>query len=204
MCLRLARRAVLIVLSVALILVFTHPPHAARPDAVTRPLSQPPNRTASDTMKRRTSDTVSMARFAAELDAYAAAASDAYAAQVAHAEADAYALAVDEQLRENERRERAVAPPTPARPALSPEAPGPARGDVWEALARCESGMTNADTGNGYYGYFQFLPGTWHALGYAGLPTDYDYPTQRTAAQALQARAGWGQWPACTAKLGLR
>lgn len=77
-------------------------------------------------------------------------------------------------------------------------------GDVWERLARCESGMTNANTGNGFYGYFQFTLSTWHGMGMAGSPTDYDYGTQKSVAQRLQARSGWGQWPACSRKLGLR
>lgn len=77
-------------------------------------------------------------------------------------------------------------------------------GDVWEALARCESGMTNANTGNGYYGYFQFSASTWHSVGGSGLPTDHGYEEQLSRAQALQARSGWGQWPGCSRRLGLR
>jgi hypothetical protein len=84
------------------------------------------------------------------------------------------------------------------------EVPRTVDGDVWAALAHCESGMTNADTGNGYYGYFQFLPSTWRSVGEVGLPTDYGYSHQRAAAQTLQARSGWGQWPACSRALGLR
>lgn len=99
-----------------------------------------------------------------------------------------------------------VAVPRPVRtvpPTVQTTIPG-VDGDVWAALARCESGMTNADTGNGYYGYFQFLPSTWRSVGEVGLPTDYGYSHQRRAAQTLQARSGWGQWPACSRMLGLR
>lgn len=77
------------------------------------------------------------------------------------------------------------------------------RGDVWGALARCESGMRN-DTGAPYYGYFQFSAPTWRSLGYGGLPHEHDYATQLTAAQRLVQRSGWGQFPACARKLGLR
>lgn len=77
-------------------------------------------------------------------------------------------------------------------------------GDVWTQLADCESSMTNANTGNGYYGYFQFSPTTWRGLGYEGMPTDHSYTTQRQAAIDLQARSGWGQWPGCSRQLGLR
>lgn len=79
-------------------------------------------------------------------------------------------------------------------------------GDVWGALARCESGGNPKAVGGGgrFYGAFQFSPSTWRSLGYSGLPTDYDYGTQLAAAQKLQARSGWGQWPHCSRKLGLR
>jgi hypothetical protein len=77
-------------------------------------------------------------------------------------------------------------------------------GDVWWALALCESGGANVDTGNGYSGYFQFLDSTWRSVGYSGRAVDYGYETQVAAAQTLQARSGWGQWPACSRRLGLR
>jgi hypothetical protein len=80
---------------------------------------------------------------------------------------------------------------------------GAARDDVWTALARCESGMRN-DGGGPYFGYFQFSAGTWRSLGYDGLPHQHDYATQLAAAQRLQARSGWGQWPACSRRIGLR
>ena len=77
--------------------------------------------------------------------------------------------------------------------------------DVWAKLRACESGGNYAlSTGNGYYGAYQFAPGTWRALGYPGLPHEAPPTTQDEAARKLQARAGWGQWPACTRKLGLR
>lgn len=78
-------------------------------------------------------------------------------------------------------------------------------GDVWGALAQCEcGGNPSCNTGNGYYGTFQFLPSTWRAVGGEGLPSDASYEEQLARAQELQRRAGWGQWPACSAKLGLR
>lgn len=78
-------------------------------------------------------------------------------------------------------------------------------GDIFDALARCESGMNpRANTGNGFYGAFQFALGTWHSLGYSGNPVDFDYGTQKAAAQRLVARSGWGQFPACSRKIGAR
>ena len=90
------------------------------------------------------------------------------------------------------------------------EAPEPppyvAAGGVWAALRNCESGGNyGAATGNGFYGAYQFTLSTWQSLG-----TGYPYPhiappaVQDAAAQRLQARAGWGQWPHCSSALGLR
>lgn len=79
-----------------------------------------------------------------------------------------------------------------------------ADGDVFWQLALCESGGDpGKNTGNGFYGAFQFVLSTWRSLGYDGNPVDYSYETQRQAAQALQQRSGWSQWPACSRKLGL-
>lgn len=75
--------------------------------------------------------------------------------------------------------------------------------DVWTKLAACESGNRNYTAGP-FYGYFQFLPSTWRAMGGTGLPSDHSYETQKAMAQKLQLRSGWGQWPACSRKLGLR
>jgi hypothetical protein len=76
---------------------------------------------------------------------------------------------------------------------------------VWERLRRCESGgRYNINTGNGFYGAYQFLPSTWRGLGFPGMPHQAPPSMQDEAAQKLQARSGWGQWPACTRKLGLR
>ena len=76
--------------------------------------------------------------------------------------------------------------------------------DVWAALAQCESGGNPAtNTGNGFYGMYQFTLPTWQSMGGAGLPSDASAAEQTARAQALQAAAGWGQWPACAASLGL-
>jgi len=78
-------------------------------------------------------------------------------------------------------------------------------GDVWARLRKCESGgRYNINTGNGFYGAYQFHPRTWRGLGYPGLPHQAPPEIQDEAARKLQARSGWGQWPACTRKLGLR
>lgn len=81
----------------------------------------------------------------------------------------------------------------------------PATGNVWDNLARCESGGNwSINTGNGYYGGLQFTASTWRSVGGSGLPHQASREEQIARGQILQARSGWGQWPACTRKLGLR
>ncbi len=76
---------------------------------------------------------------------------------------------------------------------------------VWDRLAQCESGGNWAiNTGNGYYGGLQFSASTWASVGGTGLPHQHSREEQIRRGQILQARAGWGQWPHCSAQLGLR
>ena len=83
--------------------------------------------------------------------------------------------------------------------------PLPLGHDAWARLRRCESGgRYDINTGNGFYGAYQFVPSTWRELGYPGMPHQAPPHIQDEAAQKLQARSGWGQWPACSRKLGLR
>ena len=71
-------------------------------------------------------------------------------------------------------------------------------------LRTCESGGNyRANTGNGYYGAYQFALGTWQSLGFSGRPDQADPATQDAAVRKLQARSGWGQWPACSRRYGL-
>jgi hypothetical protein len=77
--------------------------------------------------------------------------------------------------------------------------------ETWRRLRVCESGNRyDLNTGNGFYGAYQFAPGTWRKLGYPGLPHEAAPAVQDEAAKKLQAASGWGQWPACSRKLGLR
>lgn len=104
----------------------------------------------------------------------------------------------------DEGRTAAAGRPAPAARA-SRSSSGP-RGDVWRALAACESGGNpQARSASGlYYGAFQFSVATWQSLGYEGNPADAPYAVQVEAARRLQARSGWGQWPRCARRLGLR
>ncbi|WP_454084546.1 transglycosylase family protein [Georgenia sp. Marseille-Q6866] len=77
---------------------------------------------------------------------------------------------------------------------------------VWASLAQCESGGNpSIVSSNGlYHGLYQFSVGTWQSVGGSGLPSEASPAEQTKRAQMLQARSGWGQWPACSAQLGLR
>jgi len=86
-----------------------------------------------------------------------------------------------------------------------PPAPKVAGGSVWDALAQCEAGGNWAiNTGNGYYGGLQFNLGTWQAHGGQGLPSNASREQQIAIGAKVQASSGWGAWPACASKLGLR
>ena len=74
---------------------------------------------------------------------------------------------------------------------------------IWAAIAQCESGGNpTTNTGNGYYGMYQFSLPTWQSVGGTGLPSDASAEEQTMRARMLQQRAGWGQW-GCAYKLGL-
>lgn len=87
-------------------------------------------------------------------------------------------------------------------------APAVGDGSVWDAIAQCESGGNWAiNTGNGYYGGLQFAASTWTGHGggqYAPTADQATREQQIAIAQKVQASQGWGAWPACTARLGIR
>jgi hypothetical protein len=87
--------------------------------------------------------------------------------------------------------------------ALAPAAHA-ASADDFARLRTCESGGNyQANTGNGFYGAYQFDLGTWQGLGYSGRPSDAAPSTQDAAARQLESQRGWSPWPACSRKLGL-
>lgn len=89
-------------------------------------------------------------------------------------------------------------------------AAAPAAGaGVWDQLAQCEAGGNWAiNTGNGYSGGLQFAPGTWTGNGggaYAPTASQASREQQIAVAENIRAKSGgYGAWPACSAKLGLR
>lgn len=95
-------------------------------------------------------------------------------------------------------------PTTTAPPTTTPPPSGGDLGGVWLQLRICESGNNYGEnTGNGYYGAYQFALSTWESIGYSGLPSNAPPAVQDQAAEKLQAMEGWSPWPACSAELGL-
>ncbi len=100
----------------------------------------------------------------------------------------------------------------PAAPAASGNtgaaAPASANAGVWDSIAQCESGGNwSTNTGNGFSGGLQFTPSTWAGFGgteYAPTPEQATREQQIAVAEKVQAAQGWGAWPACTSKLGIR
>jgi LysM repeat protein len=87
-------------------------------------------------------------------------------------------------------------------PAQSNVAAG---GTVWDRLAQCESGGNwSINTGNGFYGGLQFTQSSWHAAGGSGSPQNASRADQIRVAERLQQMQGWGAWPTCSAKIGVR
>ncbi len=122
-------------------------------------------------------------------------------------------------------RERAAAtsgpPPAPSTGASPPAGAGPPAptgvpaasggplppGNLaaeFAAIRNCESGDDySLDTGNGYYGAYQFSLPTWQGLGGAGLPSSAPPAVQDALAYRLYQQDGWAPWPECSAILGL-
>jgi len=98
-----------------------------------------------------------------------------------------------------------AAAPAPAPKPVAATNFTPSDGGVWDRLATCEAGGNWAiNTGNGYYGGLQFSLSSWKSVGGSGLPSSASRDEQIMRGKMLQARSGWGAWPSCTAKLGLR
>jgi hypothetical protein len=65
-------------------------------------------------------------------------------------------------------------------------------------LRMCESGGNyGINTGNGYYGAYQFSLETWRSLGFGGYPNAASPGTQDAAVAKLHAQSGWRSWPVC-------
>ncbi len=75
------------------------------------------------------------------------------------------------------------------------------------ALGTCESGMTaSRNSGNGFYGAFQFMPSTWRSVApapYNGvMPHEAPLDAQKQAVQNLLSRSNiFNQFPGCAKKM---
>jgi hypothetical protein len=85
-----------------------------------------------------------------------------------------------------------------ARRAERRRASSPAASPTLEAIAACESGGNpGTDTGNGFYGKYQFTLQTWASVGGSGNPAAASEAEQNRRAAALFAREGASPWPVC-------
>ncbi len=74
---------------------------------------------------------------------------------------------------------------------------GPSGSQLY-ALRVCESGNRyDVNSGNGFYGAYQFSLSTWRGLGFGGYPHQTSPATQDAAVRSLYAQRGWSSWPVC-------
>lgn len=116
-----------------------------------------------------------------------------------------------EQRREARKAERqaqvaAVAEPAPVEEAApeqtssgSGEATGGGgAGGSLASIRDCESGGDySTDTGNGFYGAYQFDQSTWESVGGSGSPASASPAEQDKRAAELMAQSGSSPWPTC-------
>ncbi|TQC51135.1 resuscitation-promoting factor [Rhodococcus sp. WS4] len=104
---------------------------------------------------------------------------------------------------------------TPAQPKVirvgakpGTEVPPVENGSVWDALAQCEAtGNWAINTGNGFFGGVQFDQNTWERQGGLKYAPRADLATreeQIAVASKTQKTQGWGAWPTCSGRLGVR
>ena len=75
---------------------------------------------------------------------------------------------------------------------------GGGAGGELASIRECESGGDySANTGNGYYGAYQFTQETWEGVGGSGSPASASPAEQDAAAQRLMAQSGSSPWPVC-------
>jgi hypothetical protein len=129
------------------------------------------------------------------------------AARVAKAKAKAEAKAKARA----EREARKAAKPKPkskphkASPSGKPITIGSRPTGLWLELAKCESGANlRRNSGNGYYGAYQFSPQTWQGFthGKYGSIMSNGWKVQTYVAYRIWLKQGWGGFPGCGNKMG--
>ncbi|QRP17907.1 transglycosylase family protein [Corynebacterium striatum] len=90
--------------------------------------------------------------------------------------------------------------------ALATPAANAAPVSAWDQVAACESGGNwQVNTGNGYYGGFQFSAQTWSGFGgqqYAPTADQVTKEQQIAVAEQVLAAQGAGAWPNCGGPVG--
>lgn len=78
----------------------------------------------------------------------------------------------------------------------------------WGCVAKCESGGDwHINTGNGHFGGLQFSQSTWEGFGglkYAPRADLASRTEQILIARKVVAVQGWGAWPHCSRRYGLK
>lgn len=81
------------------------------------------------------------------------------------------------------------------------------RNSVWDRLAKCETGGNWKHRNSTYQGGLGFYHGSWDAYRPRRFPRDAHLASreqQIVVGKRILADVGWGAWPACTVRLGLR
>ena len=100
---------------------------------------------------------------------------------------------LEQSRRELRRAQRAAATAPAGTPATGATAP-----PHLEAIAACESGGNpSTNTGNGFYGKYQFSQSTWAFVGGTGNPAAASEAEQDARAAQLYAQSGSTPWPVC-------
>ncbi len=77
-------------------------------------------------------------------------------------------------------------------------------GDAFAQIRFCEAGGDyTRNSGNGYFGAYQYNLGTWSNYGGYARPDLAPASVQDEKAHLDVARRGWSPWPACARKAGL-
>jgi resuscitation-promoting factor RpfB len=96
-----------------------------------------------------------------------------------------------------------IATQVPA-PVIASNVAGPVSDAAITYLGNCEAGMNpTKNTGNGYYGAFQFSYGTWQSLntGYARADLAPIEVQEAAVKQLLSRSSIYNQFPACSRKM---
>ena len=100
---------------------------------------------------------------------------------------------LERSRRELRKAKRAAAEAETGQAAAAGAAPG-----HLQAIAACESGGNySTNTGNGFYGAYQFTQETWASVGGTGNPAAASPAEQAKRAALLYAQQGSSPWPVC-------